>query len=415
MSDHRQRTAYVVAACLVIGVVTCVHPAAQGPPAPSLPNPSSGAQDLPDATAAEIRKAVDDAIRERLRDSRVVEVETTQAIATRLSEWAKLFGFFIGIPLALFAAWLGAVGFRSYKDVKAVIDRAREDVTRTLQKARKISATAQEEAQQLRSRVQEVSALVTQVQEQVQAQVQDLSQRVASIEDVVKFKASKTLTPELKQRLSGTLSQYYDYLKRVGLSLKVQSPTVVIDGKDLNASYAGPPKNQIVVHPDLIEFPDVALREFTHYVMGQIKPGFEWSNDIAGLESGLADYFPASFNGDPDFGKDIWPIFERNYGQKIPNRNLKHDRSFSEVVLGPGNQHSNGNVWGGAWWTLRDELGREAFDTLLIATWKSFDIAESAKHLNVFPLELIKQDGALNAGQHEPAIRRVFESRGLPL
>ena len=90
----------------------------------------------------------------------------------RLSEWAKLFGFFIGIPLALFAAWLGAVGFRLYKDVKAVIDRAREDVTRTLQNARNTSATAQEEAQQLRSRVQEVSALVAQVREQVQSQVQ---------------------------------------------------------------------------------------------------------------------------------------------------------------------------------------------------------------------------------------------------
>ena len=91
---------------------------------------------------------------------------------------------------------------------------------------------------------------------------------------------------------------------------------MVIDGKDLNASYSGPPKNQIVVHPDLIEFPDVALREFTHYVMGEIKPGFQWSNDIAGLESGLADYLPASFNGDPDFGKDIWPIFERNSGRE---------------------------------------------------------------------------------------------------
>jgi hypothetical protein len=149
--------------------------------------------------------------------------------------------------------------------------------------------------------------------------------------------------------------------------------------------------------------------------MGQINPGFEGSKDTTGLESGLADYFPASFNGDPDFGRDIWPIFERHSGLKVPNRNLKHERAFSEVVFDASHQHSNGNIWGGAWWALRDALGQETFDTLLIAAWKSFRFTDSVRHLNVFPRELIRQDGALNAGQHEPEIRRVFESRGLPL
>ena len=414
--------------CLVAGVVIGSTAAAQSPPPtqPASSTNSPSARPNADPASAEIQKAVDDAIRERLRDSKVVEVETSQAIVTRLSDWAKLFGFFIGIPLALFAAWLGVVGFKSYKDVKAVIDRARDDVTRTFDKAREdanaaadaanktaaevreIRATLQAEAEKLRTKLQEVGALVPQVQE--------LSQRVASIENVVKFKASKTLTPELKQHLSQTLQRYYDYLKSVGLSLKLRPPTVVVDSKDLNASYSPPPKNQIVVHPELIEYPDVALREFTHYVMGEIRPEFDWRKDVAGLESGFGDYLPASFIGDPDFGKDIWPIFERHFaGFKVPNRNLKHQRAFSEVVLDQDHQHSNGNIWGGAWWELREALGRETFDTLLMAAWKSCRIADATTQLSVFPLELMKQDRTLNAGKHERAIRRVFESRGQSL
>jgi hypothetical protein len=401
-------------------------------PAAATPAPSGSSlstQDVHVSMSAEIRRAVDDAIRERLRDSKVVELETSQAIASRLSEWAKLFGFFIGIPLFLFAAWLGAVGFKSYKDVKAIIDSAREDVTRTFDKARQdannasdvanktaeevreIRAKAQEDAQRFqedlqkfREKLQEVGALVPQMQE--------LSQKVATIENVVRFKASRSMTPELKERVNQTLKHYYNYLKSVGLSRKLRAPTVVIDRKDLNAYYVGMPKNQIVAHPDLIEQPDVVLREFTHHVLLELKTGFDWSKDEIGLESGLADYLPASFTGDPDFGKDIWPIFERqDAGLKVASRNLKNQLRFSKISrISP---HQNGTVWGGAFWELREALGRETLDTLLLAAWKAVDFADYRGDLEVFPRELVKQDAALNAGAHEKEIHRVFESRAL--
>jgi F0F1-type ATP synthase membrane subunit b/b' len=423
------RAARTAALCAVVGAVASAQSPAPAQSTPSAQTPSSNRPAGPSAsdaaTSAEIRKAVDDAIRDRLRDSKVVELETSQAIATRLSEWAKLFGFFIGIPLALFAGWLGVVGFKSYKDVKAVIDRASAEVARTFDDAREsankaadvvsktveevrdIRANLQEEAQKLRTRLQEVAALIPQVQE--------LSQRVASIENVVKFKASKTLTPELKQHLTETLQGYYQYLKAVGLSLKLRQPTVVIDSKDLNAYYLPPPKNEIVAHPELIEHPDVALREFTHHVLGEIKPEFNWSEDVTGIESGLADYLPSSFMNESHFGKAIWPVFERHHpGLKVPNRDLKNQRQFSEIVISDTNQQGNGNVWGGAWWELRETLGRETVDKLLIAAWRSFRFADSAHDLSVFPLELIAQDRATNAGKHGQEIRRVFERRRLP-
>jgi DALR domain len=51
---------------------------------------------LATAVLHEVAKALD----ARLKDQKIVDVETTQAIVARLSEWAKLFGFFVGIPLA---------------------------------------------------------------------------------------------------------------------------------------------------------------------------------------------------------------------------------------------------------------------------------------------------------------------------
>ena len=45
-----------------------------------------------------VRSQILSTVAERYKDQKLLEVETTQAIATRFSEWAKLLGFFIGIP-----------------------------------------------------------------------------------------------------------------------------------------------------------------------------------------------------------------------------------------------------------------------------------------------------------------------------
>ena len=436
------------AVCLLVLLSPDSAPTAQQPPSHYVPPraQSPGAADSRlsssseprEATATEIRKAVDDAIRERLRDSKVVELETSQAIASRLSEWAKLFGFFIGIPLALFVAWLGAVGFKSYKDVKSVIDSARKDVTKAFNKARQDATSAgdaanktadevrailakaqedarkfQDEVQTFRAKLQEVGALVPQVQE--------LSQKVATIENVVRFKASRSITPELKESINQTLQDYFGYLKSVGLSYKLRPPTVVVKGKVLNAYYEGMPKNQIVVHPDLIGQPYVVLREFTHHVLIEMKElkggsdgGMDASVDNAGLESGLADYLPSSFAADPDFGKDTWPLFERHTpGLKVRSRNLANQLPFSEINHKRFSPQENGTVWGGAYWELRDALGREALDALLLVAWKSLNLADAEKDLKLFPIELVKHDAALNGGAHQKEIRDVFKRRGL--
>jgi hypothetical protein len=370
----------------------------------SAANPAS-TRTLQDTVPADLRRAIDAAIKDQLKDSRVVDVETSQAIATRLVDWAKIFAFLVGVPLAILATVLGFLGVRTYKDFTARVAAARDEAMQRLETAKREAESISKEFEALRNKLTETTQLA--------AQVQELTHKVARIEEVVRFKASRSLTPDLKESLERVLQEYHAYLKSIGLSAALRPPTIVIDDKDLNAYYdLRGKKNQIVLHSKLAPYPDAPLREFTHHVLSSLKP--EWRRavkDPFGLESGLADYLPSSFLGRSDFGKDIWPIF----GGEVPDRNLKNNRSFSEITIGEFNQHSNGTIWGGAYWELREALGKHTMDKLLVAAWKEVDWRASRDDLAVFPTELLHQDELHEQGAQSVKMRAVFKSRGLTI
>jgi len=377
-----------------------------GKPAAVVATPSNPGP--PDSVAPEVQRAVDHAIRERLKDSKVVDMETSEAIAARLSGWAKLFAYFVGVPLAVLAATLGLLGLRTFKDFSSSVVKARAEVLERFEESRKEAEKIAQDFKDLRAKLAESEALASEVQK--------LSQKVARIEDVVRFKASDSLTPSLKQDLNDTLKSYYTYLKSVGLSLSLKPPTVLVDPKDLNAYYMPAPDNRIVLHPELASFPDVALREFNHHVLSGVKPEWMKGADLAGLESGLADYLASSFLDRSDFGKDAWLVFQRHSpGISIPDRNLSNHRSFSEIEGEPNRHQFYGTVWGGAFWDLRESLGREVIDKLLLAAWQECDVKAAEEKLEIFPRELLQQDKSHGGGKHSAKIRQVFRKRGLDL
>lgn len=53
---------------------------------------------------------LDAVLKERFRDKAVVETELSAAVAEKVFAWAKLFGLFIGVPLAAFGAYLAFFG-----------------------------------------------------------------------------------------------------------------------------------------------------------------------------------------------------------------------------------------------------------------------------------------------------------------
>ena len=53
---------------------------------------------------------IDAALKDRIREQKVVEVETAQLLAERAITWLKVFGFFLGIPVLLAVAIFSFVG-----------------------------------------------------------------------------------------------------------------------------------------------------------------------------------------------------------------------------------------------------------------------------------------------------------------
>jgi hypothetical protein len=376
------------------------------------PQPAAAAADktaAPETPSPEVQRAVDKAIQDRLKDSKVVEIETSERIAARLSEWAKLLGFFVGIPTAVIALILSIIGVKSYKDFKTHVEELHALLNSHVQKIEQDSKAFEERLRSANAILEKAAA--------VDQQLGALNQKVERIEKVVRFQKTSALTPELEKTLHKTLSDFADYLKSVGLPITPTIPTVVVsDRKQLNAYYVGGKKPQIYIHPEIAPYPDTVLREFTHHVLQELNPEMNWGYDHAGLESALADYLPASFLDNSDFGADIWPIFERHSpGLEVTSRNLENQLSFKKVNLDPGNQHANGTVWGGAYWELREQFGKETIDGLLLATWEKFDFEKSKSDLSVFPLELLQQDKLKKGGKLGKAIRAVFKKRGLEL
>lgn len=84
--------------------------------------------------SVEFQEAVEALIAKRLKDSKVLEVETTEAIVNRLSNWAKLFAFFVGVPLALFLAWFAMLGFKSLSDLREQVNATQRTAVADIRK-----------------------------------------------------------------------------------------------------------------------------------------------------------------------------------------------------------------------------------------------------------------------------------------
>ena len=360
-----------------------------------------------DALTSVVQREAERILASKLKDQKLVEVEITQGIVARLSDWAKLFGFFVGIPLALLTLVLGALGLRTYSDFVTQVKAAREEALRPLQDTKKEADRIARAYKDLSAQLESTGALA--------AKVDTLSQKVAKIEEVVNFKPSASLTPSLRKNIEDVFRNYYDYLKSVGFVLAGPPPTVSVSRlQDLN-SYYQPSENQIVIDEELAKLPYPGLREYTHYILFSLKKDAFNLGDKTGLESGLADYFPSSFSGQSDFGKDVWALYRKRYGDIKIERNLENQRRFSEIKAGQTEEHEAGNVWGGAFWQIRQAIGKPATDALLLQGWNNCDLKTSLSDLLAFPRELLKQDDRLNRGKYSPQIKEVFRVRGLVL
>ncbi len=73
-----------------------------------------------DLSNADLRQEIQTILKEEFKDQKLVEVEVTEAVVTKLTDWAKLLAYFAGIPIAALLLVLGALGAKKYTDLWAL-------------------------------------------------------------------------------------------------------------------------------------------------------------------------------------------------------------------------------------------------------------------------------------------------------
>ena len=129
-----------------------------------------------------VRAQVEEYIQEHFKDRNVIEIETTERIATRLLKWARLYYAF---PAAALVIILTLFGVSDYSDFHKTIQRATQELKPKLDRALSEADTATKKAQEAEGKsdeaVKSINAATVKLNAQV-ASAQQLSDRASGLE-----------------------------------------------------------------------------------------------------------------------------------------------------------------------------------------------------------------------------------------
>ena len=351
-----------------------------------------------------LREKVGEFLKERYKDQKLVEIETTQAIAVRLSDWAKLLGFFIGIPLALLFFLLGFFGVTKYSEFSTLVTSSQKSIETHLAETQKGAEKLRKDAETLAADYEKLKLRLAD-SETLAAQVETLSRKVDAISDKLGFTATSKISPEIKAQLEAAFDKFKKHLQ--GLGYKGTNARVEIDiPEKINIgmiAYYEPTKQRMVIESRYAGDPVILYREYMHHVLHSSGAPSGQSDALwpyYAIESALAWYVPCSFINDPAPARTAtsWDLTK-----KRSFRELRPDLAAATV--------DGTEIWGAAFWAMRQKLTPEVADKLLLDTW-----------FKLRPDELRVDRGAnfvrklLDADKtHQAQIREIFVERGLPL
>jgi len=232
--------------------------------------------------------------------------------------------------------------------------------------------------------------------QEVQRQVSEVRRQIEHVERLL---IAGDVSPALENRLNQAVGKFSAYLRAVHPAMDVPPPPVVMR-RGLGNAWYDSDLNQIQIDSDFAVDDYVIMREYAHHVLLRV------GEVLSALEFGLADYFVASFTGNPVLGAELAGALPRRFERGFL-RNLDNERRLDPAQdSGP---HAESEIWGAAFWQLRDMLPTPGLaDRVLAAAW--FERPHDATPAASYPAAVIQQlDDALR-----PAARAAFERRGLP-
>jgi hypothetical protein len=248
---------------------------------------------------------------------------------------------------------------------------SQQSVTWEFGQVQRRTAALNEKAEALRQEAEMVEIGYRKLKEQfadvsgLAAEVKSLSTKVEQIEKIV-FVPSPALTPDLEKCLTASLASFQAYMQRVGFKFKATARVLVQDELVAGSiAFYDPQQNCMFVQYAYATDPDVVFREYVHHLLLELQDQATQYHVYASIESGLAFYFTCSFNNNPKFGAKTARIAGegRGYYMNLAN-NLLFDEAYSKM-----HPTQTGEVWGGAFWELRQLLGQEVADRMLFRTW----------------------------------------------
>lgn len=236
---------------------------------------------------------------------------------------------------------------------------------------------------------------------ELEKKVDAISHRVDELNDFVIQGVGK----EQRDKMSAHLAKLREYLVPFAGDL-VKPPRVYVEGSYMASCYIRA-SHEIVIQREFADDIDMVSREYMHSVLlsppKSIGPSFE----IRGLESGLADYYVASEKGEPKL----------YLGSGVREIQLANDRKFVDGFDQNDAGNDLGEIWGGAFWRIRDLLGRSAADKALWTTWMSANLAgDRSDETSVrtdFVEQLVAVVETLHGEERARQVAQIFAARGV--
>lgn len=187
----------------------------------------------------------------------------------------------------------------------------------------------------------------------------------------VSFEPSEALSDPLRQSLDKLMRDYVAALGKIGFPAVETARVKVESTPGVPNAYYLIEGRQMVIDPRIAGDRSVPLREFNHHILtartAALPVGQFGRDGFAAIESGLADYLACSFLNNPRFGE----LAAKPLGVPKPFiRNMDNNRKFDGSASEP---HDVGEIWSGALWAMRTELGHDVFDPIIVKAWLSID------------------------------------------
>jgi len=235
------------------------------------------------------------------------------------------------------------------------------------------------------------------------------------------FEQTPALTSSVQDELQKNLEKYIAYLDKMGFPSNIRKAQVKIDTLDIpNASYI-PQTNTLVIDARLVHDIYPLLREYGHHVLAAQHPD-TWSErtQVTAIESALADYFAGSFMDNPKLGEIAAKVFNINgVDLKRPYiRMLDNERKFGEFTHLTIDEipYAGAEIWGGAFWAMRTQYGRDTVDPILAQAWQAVQWPRSTADMaRTFANAVLSTAKTKVEGRQVQAMREILEDREFPV